>query len=55
MFDDVCDYLLQGDKVGESGVDSMYIIKSGTLEIFVNGLEEENLVGTMYKGEIVSV
>jgi|NorSeaMetagenome_1021524.scaffolds.fasta_scaffold78204_1 hypothetical protein len=55
MLDDVCDYLLQGDKIAETAIDSMYLVKSGMLEIYVNGMEEENRIATMYKGEIVSV
>jgi len=43
----------QGDKVRDNVVDSMYLVKSGILNIFVDGMDPDNIVRTLGKGEIV--
>ena len=36
-------------------IDSMYLVQSGMLHVFVNGMGPDNLVRTMSRGQIVSV
>ena len=43
----------QGDKVQDSAIDSMYLVKSGLLNVMVGGTEEEHIVRVMGKGDIV--
>jgi CRP/FNR family cyclic AMP-dependent transcriptional regulator len=45
--------LRQGENVEESDNKSMYLVKSGLMDIFVGGMKDENLVKTIGRGEIV--
>jgi hypothetical protein len=40
--------------VTENAIDSMYVVQSGMLDVFVNGMGPDNLVRTMSRGQIVS-
>ena len=43
----------QGENVKDTPIDTMYLIKSGKLNVFVGGTSEDNLASTLSKGNIV--